>query len=47
MTNKIGETGDPWGVPTETGVNTLGDPWYRSQDDLPDRKDLVWTQDTG
>jgi len=31
-------------VPTETGVNTLGDPWYRSRHDLPERKDLV--QDT-
>jgi len=28
-------------VPTDTGANTLGDPWYRSRHDLPDRKDLV------
>ena len=44
MTNKSGETGEPWGVPTDTGGNTLGDPWYRSWQDLPDSKDLV--QDT-
>jgi len=31
-------------VPTETGANTLGDPWYRSRQDLLERKDLV--QDT-
>jgi len=37
-------TGEPWGVPTETGANTLGDPWYRSRNDLPDRKEL--DQDT-
>ena len=31
-------------MPTDTGVNTLEDPGYRSRHDLPDRKDLV--QDT-
>jgi len=31
-------------VPTATGANTLGEPWYRSRHDLPERKDLV--QDT-
>jgi len=31
-------------VPTATGANTLGDPWYKSRHDLPDRKDIV--QDT-
>jgi len=44
MTNKGGETGDPGVVPTHTGANTLGDPCYRSRQDLPDREDLV--QDT-
>jgi len=41
MTNKSGEKGEPWGVPTATWANTLGDPWWRSRHDLPDRKDFV------
>jgi len=28
-------------VPTATGANTLGDPWYRRRHVLPVRKDLV------
>jgi len=28
-------------VPTATGANTLGEPWYRSRHVLPVRKDLV------
>ena len=28
-------------MPTATGANTLGDPWYRSRHILPVRKDLV------
>ena len=31
-------------MPTDTGANTFGNPWYRSRHDLPERKDLV--QDT-
>ena len=41
MTNNSGETGEPCGVPTATGANTLGDPWYRRRHVLPVRKDLV------
>jgi len=41
MTNNSGETGEPWGVPTETGANILGEPWYRRRHVLSDRKDLV------
>jgi len=26
MTNSSGDTGEPWGVPTETGANILGEP---------------------
>jgi len=44
MTNRSGETGEPWGMPTATGANTLGDPSYKSRHVLQDRKDLV--QDT-
>ena len=38
------ETGEPWGVPTDTWANTLGDAWYKSRYDLLDRNDFV--QDT-
>ena len=35
-----GETGDPCGVPTETGEKILGEPWNRRRHDLPVKKDL-------
>jgi len=41
MTNSSGETGEPCGVPTETGAKTFGEHWSRSRHVLPDRKDLV------
>jgi len=41
MTNKRGEIGDPYRVPTVTGVKTLADTWKSSRQDLPVRKDLV------
>jgi len=30
MTKRRGEMGEPWGVPTATGENTLGEPWKSS-----------------
>ena len=44
ITKRRGETGDPWGVLTETGAKTLGEPWKSRQQDLPVRKERV--QDT-
>jgi len=31
--------GDPWGVPTETGEESLGEPWNTRVQVLPDRKE--------
>jgi len=33
------EIGDPWGVPTETGEERLGDSWNTKVDVLSDRKE--------
>jgi len=44
MTNKRGETGEPCGMPTDTGDKTFRDPWKRRRHDLPVRKERV--QDT-
>jgi len=41
MMNSSGETGEPCGVPTESGAKIFGEPWYRSRHVVPDRKDLV------
>jgi len=30
MTKRRGEMGEPWGVPTATGENILGEPWKSS-----------------
>jgi len=34
-----GEMGDPWGVPTEPGVERLGEPWKTRVQVLSDRKE--------
>ena len=34
-----GEIGDPWGVPTETGEERLGDPWNNRVHVLSDSKE--------
>ena len=31
--------GEPWGVPTETAAEELGDPWKTRVQDLPERKE--------
>jgi len=31
MTKRSGEMGEPWGVPTETGENNLGEAWNSSR----------------
>ena len=41
MTNRRGEMGEPWGVPTATGENFLGEPWNRSRDFRLERKLLT------
>ena len=33
--------GEPWGVPTETGENVLGEPWKRRRHDRWDKKDRI------
>jgi len=43
MTNNNGETREPWGVPTETGENVLGEPWKSRWHDHWDRKDGIHT----
>jgi len=37
--NSKGEIGDPWGVPTETREERLGDPWKSRVHVLSDRKE--------
>jgi len=34
-----GEMGDPWGVPTETGEEMLGEPWKTRVQVLSERKE--------
>src|SRR5437868_13941582 len=41
MTNNNGEKGEPWGVPTETGENVLGEPWNKRRHDRWDKKDQI------
>jgi len=36
---RSGEIGDPWGVPTETGEESLREPWTNSVQVLSDRKE--------
>jgi len=33
------EIGDPWGVPTETGEEMLGEPWNTRVDVLSERQE--------
>ena len=39
MRKRRGDIGEPWGVPTETGVDTPGAPWKTSVHFLPMRKE--------
>ena len=45
MTNRRGETGDPWGTPTETGAKERGDPWKVRRQVRSLRKEPIhWTR---
>ena len=41
ITNNKEEMGEPCGVLAETGEKTLGEPWKRSRQDRPEKKDLI------
>ena len=41
-TNRRGDMGDPWGVPTATFLKEFGAPWKRRRHDLSVRKVLIY-----